>query len=247
MTLCLNIEVLMGSHQRFCMCLFSPWAQIRCLLLSCLVLLSVRVCVCVRVFLCVSSWTRVFLRRSAWCPGMRRASWWSPIRTWSAALTAPSRSCRPQPLALCSAPYRAQTWSAPLHYSGGPGSQTSAQWRQRGGASWTSVTYTDSCPPGTIFVKHIYIFFVAENWKTNKKKRKIRLTWKLWWMTFLKKTTKNLGNKNQKHFFPAFIVYFYSWGCFFFFLFLLVEEDALRFYFLLFLWNRAWPPGCTES
>ncbi len=49
------------------------------------------------------SWTRAFLRRSAWCLEMRKASWLWHIRTWSAALTAPSRSCRPQPPALCSA------------------------------------------------------------------------------------------------------------------------------------------------
>lgn len=60
---------------------------------------SVFVCVC------VFSWTRVFLRRSAWFLGTRKASWLLRTRTWSAASTVPSRSCRLLRPALCSALY----------------------------------------------------------------------------------------------------------------------------------------------
>lgn len=48
---------------------------------------------------------QAFPKRSAWSREMRKASWLWPTRTWSAALTVPSRSCRLPLLVLCSAPF----------------------------------------------------------------------------------------------------------------------------------------------
>lgn len=109
-------------------------------------------------FLCSFSWTRAFLRRSAWCLGTRKVSWLWPTRTWSAALTVPSRSCRPLHPALCSAAFRPGRVELP-----GPGAHfctTVEDQAQRddismakaAGQGFVNLSHIHwPCPPGRLF------------------------------------------------------------------------------------------------
>lgn len=109
-------------------------------------------------FLCSFSWTQAFLRRSAWCLGTRKVSWLWPTRTWSAALTVPSRSCRPLHPALCSAAFRPGRVELP-----GPGAHfctTVEDQAQRddismakaAGQGFVNLSHIHwPCPPGRLF------------------------------------------------------------------------------------------------
>lgn len=65
---------------------------------------------------------------------------------------------------------------------------TSAWRRQRGRASWTSVTYTDPVTPGRLFLKCIFFSFPKpRSWNKRRKKKEkgqIRKLWRTSIMTF---------------------------------------------------------------
>lgn len=152
------------------------------------------------------SWTQAFLKRSAWCLGMRKVSWLSPTLTWSAALTAPSRSCRLQPPALCSALF------GPGVGLPGPGAHycTTAEDQAYGddismakaaGQGFVKFSHIHwPCPPGWLFLKCIFFSFPKpRSWKLkNKRKKKkqengqIRKLWQTRMTFFL-----DLGNKTR--------------------------------------------------
>lgn len=107
---------------------------------------------------------------------MRRVSWLWPTRTWSAASTVPSKSCRLLPLALCSA----------LSGSGmglpGPGAHycTTEENQAHGddismakavGQGFVNLSHIHwPCPPGRLFLKCIFFSFPKpRSWKSKKK------------------------------------------------------------------------------
>lgn len=167
---------------------------------------------------------QAFPRRSAWCHATRRASLSWPTLTWSDALTAPSRSCRLLPLALCSA------LSRPGVGLPGPGAHncTTAEDQAHGndismataeGQGLLNLSHIHwPCPPGRLFLKCIFFSFLKPcSWKLiNKKKKTKRTSCDEYDDIFL-----DLGNITWEtnhvvsDFFPAFIVYFYNWDLFF--------------------------------
>lgn len=146
--------------------------------ISCSCNIHLHVCIFDCIFL---SWTRAFLRRSAWCLGMRKASWLWPTRTWSAASTVPSRSCRLQPPALCSALF------GPGMGLPGPGAHNcttvedqaygdNISMAKAAGQGFVNLSHIHwPCPPGWLFLKCIFFSFPKpRSWKSKNKRKKKR-------------------------------------------------------------------------